>query len=357
MMFAIEDFNELLARLAFDGRKRERTWRKLAVQIRHGMSLNQCLRQMEHRAVQNRSPVSLVFRRVLESYDRGHNLGVSLTGYASAEEVMLISGGQHAGKLSDGLDLAALLLAARRGIVQSVTSALAYPCLLFGMVLTLLVVVSEVVTPKLAMVSDPQGWTGAAAAFYAVTNFVASPFGLATLIALLCVVLAALMTLPAWTGRARHFVDSVPPWSIYRLTVGSVWLFTLSTLMRSGMQLSHIMESMINSKSVSPYLRERLVAIQEHVGFGKNLGDSMNDAGFNFPDRDLIDDMRVYAALPGFGDSMHELATHWMSDGIDEVKRLARIMNIFAILIITGIVITLVASITSLQSQLLPPGV
>lgn len=352
-----EGLAEFLAQMSFGSRARERTWRKLSAQIRHGMSLSQSLQQMERRALDRRSPSALVFTRVLETYDRGHNLGVSLAGYASPEEVMLISGGQHSGRLSEGLDLAALLLASRRGIAQSVLSALAYPCLLFGMVLVLLVVVSVVVMPKLAVLSDPTSWTGAAALFHGVTDFVASPLGVATLISFLALVLAALATLPAWTGKGRYLVESLPPWSIYRLTVGTVWLFTLSTLMRAGMQLSHIMEAMINSKSVSPYLRERLVAIQEHVGLGKNLGESMYDAGFDFPDRDLIDDMRVYSGLPAFHENIHELAKEWMSDGVEQVRRRSKILNLVAIIMLTGIVVAIVVSISSLQSQLLPTGV
>ena len=355
-MFSREDLAGLLAQMSFGSSVRQRTWRKLSAQIRHGMSLNQSLQQMERRAKERRSPSALVFTRVLETYDRGYNLGVSLTGFASPEEVMLISGGQHSGRLSEGLDLAALLLASRRGIIRSVTSALAYPCLLMGLVLTLLVMVSTVVMPKLAILSDPKSWTGAAALFYAVTDFVASPLGVVALVSFLGLVLTILLTLPAWTGRGRHWVESLPPWSIYRLTVGTVWLFTLSTLMRSGMQLSHIMEAMINSKSVSPYLRERVVAIQEHIGHGKNLGDSMYDAGFGFPDTELIDDMRVYAGLPGFHDNIHELAKDWMTDGIEQIQRRSRIINLIAIILLTGIVVAIVVSMSSLQSQLLPTG-
>jgi len=356
-MLSREVLAELLAQLTFDGRARERAWRKLAAQIRHGMSLNQSLQQMERRAQDRRSPSALVFARVLETYDRGHNLGVSLTGFATPEEIMLISGGQHSGRLSEGLDLAARLLVARRGIVRSVAKALAYPCLLLGLVLVLLVVVSLVVMPKLALLSDPKDWTGAAALFHAVTDFVASPLGVVALLAFLGLVLTILLTLPVWTGKGRHTVESLPPWSIYRLTVGTVWLFTLSTLMRSGMQLSHIMEAMINSKSVSPYLRERVVAIQEHIGLGKNLGDSMHDAGFGFPDKELIDDMRVYAGLPAFHENIHELAKDWMSDGVEQIQRWSGIVNLAAIILLTGIVVAIVVSISSLQSQLLPTGV
>jgi type II secretory pathway component PulF len=346
----------LLARMSFSSVVRQRTWKKLAAQTRHGMSLDQSLRQMQNRAMLRRSASALVYTRVLEYLGLGHNLGASLTGFASPEETLLISSGQRSGKLSDGLELAANLLVARQQIIRSVAGALAYPVFLLGMCLVLLFTLSIVVMPKFAMLSNPASWHGAAALLYVVTAFVASPMGGIVLLLLIGSVATGLLTLPVWTGRLRLHVEDVPPWSIYRLTVGAVWLFTLSTLMRSGMQLSHIMENMLNSDNVSPYLRERILAMSEESGTGKNLGDAMHDCGMNFPDGELIDDLRVYAALPGFHHRMHELAKEWMHDGVELVQRQARLINMLGILTLTVMVCTLALAIGSLQSQLLPTG-
>ncbi|OLN30033.1 Type II secretion inner membrane protein (PulF) [Desulfovibrio sp. DV] len=347
---------ELLARLAFSSSVRQRTWKKLAAQARHGMSLDQSLRQMQLRATSRRSPAALVFARVLEHLGLGHNLGASLSDFVTPEEVMLISSGQRSGRFPEGLELAAGLLAARQKILGAVVSALAYPVFLFGICILLLGVVSVMVMPKFAMLSDPAKWHGAAAAFYKMTSFVASFAGAVTLLVILGLIATALLTLPIWTGRLRLYVESLPPWSIYRLTVGSVWLYTLSTLMHSGVQLSHILESMINSETVSPYLRERILAISIENGHGKNLGDSMYDCRMNFPDQELIDDLRVYAVLPGFHRQMHELATEWMHEGVELVKQQSRIMNLVGIVLITVLICILAMAIGSLQSQLLQSG-
>ncbi|EHJ48815.1 Type II secretion system F domain protein [Solidesulfovibrio carbinoliphilus subsp. oakridgensis] len=349
-------YGELLARLAFSGSVRQRVWKKLAAQTRHGMSLDQSLRQMRSRALSRRSPLSFVYTRVLEYLGLGHSLGASLTEFASSEEVMLISSGQRSGRLAEGLELAADLLAARQKIIKAVVGSLAYPVFLFGMCIVLLLVVSIMVMPKFAMLSDPRKWQGAPALFYKMTSFVASVSGTITLVVLFCLFLASIFTLPYWTGKFRLYVEKIPPWSIYRITVGSVWLYTLSTLMRSGIQLSHILESMINSDTITPYLRERIEAISLENGTGKNLGEAMYDCGLDFPDQELIDDLRVYALLPGFYRQMHQLAQGWMYDGVDLVQRQSRVMNLMGIVLITGVVSVLAVAIGSLQSQLLPTG-
>lgn len=349
-------YKEFLARLAFGSTVRQRTWKKLSAQVRHGMSLNQSLQQMQLRAVARRSPTALVYTRVLEYLGLGHNLGSSLSDFASPEEVMLISSGQRSGHLSHGLDLAAGLLVARQQILQSVFSALAYPVFLLSMFVVILLVVSFMVMPKFAMLSDPAKWHGVAATFYAMTSFVASSAGAIALVIILCLIATALITLPLWTGKFRLYVERIPPWSIYRLTVGSVWLYTLSTMMQSGIQLSHIMENMINYENITPYLRERVLAISVENGKGKNLGESMYDCEMNFPDQELIDDLRVYAILPNFHRRMHELATDWMQEGVELVKRQSRLLNLISILFITGLVCIMAMAIGSLQSQLLPTG-
>lgn len=349
-------YSLFLARLGFSASVRMRAWKKIAAQTRHGLSLEFSLRQMQQRAEAKHSPTTAVFTHILKHLGFGHNLGACLVGYASPEETMLISSGQRSGHLPEGLELAAALLSARRTILRAVTSALAYPAFLLAMCLLMLFVVSVVVMPKFAMLSDPSKWSGMASILYAATSFVTSPLGVAVLLLFLVCLITSLVTLPMWTGRFRLYVENVPPWSIYRLTVGCVWLYTVSTLMRSGLQLSNILDSMLNSEDASSYLRERISAISIEIGRGNNLGEALYNSGMNFPASEMIDDLRVFAALPGFHNRIHELAGEWMSDGVDLVKQQARIINILAIILLTGIISLVASAIGSLQSQLLPSG-
>lgn len=347
-------FDYLLARLSFGPGIRQRTWRKLAMQTNHGLNLLRAVELLRARAEQRQSPMRLVYAQVLESLSLGLDLGSSLTGFASPEEIMLISAGQRSGTLPEGLTLAAGLLAAKGTIRRAVFSALAYPVFLFSMVGVVLGVVSIMVMPQLASLSSPSSWNGPAWALYALTSFVTSPAGGVALAALLGAVAGGLAALPFWTGRTRQMADVIPPWSIYRLTVGCTWLFTVATLMRAGVQLSRILESMLDSEATTPYLRERVLAASREFGMGKNLGEALYDSGMDFPDEEIVDDLRVYAALPDFHLRMNELASEWMEDGVDRVKQQARVLNLAAFLLITVLVSLIAAAMGSLQSQLLP---
>lgn len=122
--------------------------------------------------------------------------------------------------------------------------------------------------------------------------------------------------------------------------------------MRSGMQLSHILNTMLASENTSPYLRERIQAINNQVSRGENIGEAMYLAGLDFPDRELIDDFRVYAGLPHFKDQLQDFARDWLQDGIAAIQRRARLLNILFLMLIIGQMLMIAMSVMDLQSQL-----
>lgn len=340
----------ILARLSFDSGTRIRTWKKLAIQAHYSLPLKDSLRNL--RDQQCRKSLASVFQHVLDHMGSGHNLDTALTGYASSDEIMLISAGHKAGKLPEGLRMAAELLEARRAIVGAVAGAMAYPFFLGLLASSMLGMVALYVMPELVQLSDPEQWSGFAYGLYVVSSFIGSWGGVVLLLALMSGCVGLVASLPLWTGPSRAIADKFPPWSLYRLTVGSVWLFTLATLMRAGMQLSHILTAMLASDTTSPYLRERIQAISNQVGRGDNIAEAMYLCGLDFPDRELIADFRSYAGLPQFKDQLQSLARDWLQEGIGTVRRKAMWLNIIFLLSIIGQVLLIALSVMDLQSQL-----
>jgi len=350
------DIHNFFSQISFNRSVRTRLWKKLAAQTRHGMSLDLALQQMRNRAQERHSLTTAIYQSILERLGQGHDLGTSLFGFATPEEIMLISSGQRSGKIHEGLILASNLNTARSKILKDIVSALAYPIFLIGMCILLILVVSFVVMPKFMMLSDPATWNGSAKTFYNLTTFVSSASGILFISFVIIAIIVSILTLPIWTGKIRIYFEIIPPWSIYKMLVGSVWLLTVSTLMKSGLQLNHILDNIMQSDNTSSYLKERVYAISMELGMGKNLGESLYDASMQFPDRDVIDDLIVYAALPNFYLRIYEIAEEWMESGVEIVKQQTRIINIFCILFIAGFISFIAVSISSIQSQLLPGG-
>lgn len=346
----------LSCKLAFNSAVRMRTWKKMSVQMKNGISPDESLSLLRDQAAARKSPLAALYARILSVKKSGHELGTALTGFASPEEILLISSGQSAGRLPESLLMATELLEAKKKIRAAVMGVVTYPLFLLSLCIVILLIIAVQVIPELAALSDPRKWTGMSAALYAVSNFVVSWKGIVSLLAFIALIIGVGVTLPVWTGPIRRNVDGLPPWSMYRLVTGSVWLFTVSTLMRSGLQLSHIMGDMLESSQLTPYLRERVRAIFAQTSAGKNLGDAMFECGMDFPDPEVVDELRTYAALPGFQERLFDISSQWMQGGIEAIQQKSQIFSVLCLLFIVALVCVLGISIMDMQAQMMNYG-
>lgn len=342
-----------LARSAFNDSVRVRTWKKLTAQIHFNLDLLLSITTLRDRA-KNRGSRLLAeaYGIILDRMNTGLSLGAALEGLAPAEEVLLITGGQESGQLTQTLPLCVELIEAKREILRSLAQALAYPLLLLTMLVILVVTLAVHVMPNIAMLVDPSRLTGAASIMHRWSDWVASPTGAFLGLLLFVLLILSVVSMPFWTGPLRLRVEHLPPWSFYRLVIGSVWLFTVATLMKGGMQLNHILESQLKTPSLSPWLRERVQAVHAEVGLGKGLGEALADSGMRFPDEELVEDLCMYSTLPRFHEHLHAMAHSWLHDGVATITRQAQILNGVCLASIIALLCGVALAVSSLQQQL-----
>lgn len=347
-----EDWERVFGGLFFDAPVRRRTWRKLSAQLRHGVGLEVSLLQMRNRYKVKKSPLEAVLSQILDRLHKGQAFDVAVYGFAPSEELMLLRGGVRSGRLSEALELCSDLIKARQGIIGVVAGAVAYPLVLLSVFTGMLLLLSLEVIPQLALLSNPEAWDGAAAALYHISNGIASPGGAAALALSILAFAGSLVSLPFWTGRLRLYVENVPPWSMYRLVTGTIWLFTVATLLRSGVQLNFILDDMLSNQNLRPWLKERVLAIRAEYALGKKLGQVLADTKMHFPDDEMIDDLLVYAELQEFHTQLHLLAGEWLQDGIARIDLQAKFINSICIgsifVLLTGVAV----ATGSMQQQL-----
>lgn len=343
----------LLALLFFGARERIRVWKKLQTQLRNRMRLEESLRQLQRHARESKSPLEDIYGHVLATLGEGRTLDVALEGLATPEEVMLISSAQASGRLAEGLGLAVRVLEAKSAMRKCLVANLTAPFLMFLACMAMMVIIALHVMPQLALVSDPSRWTGPSRVLHVLSTFIGSWAGAAFGVGLLLALIAVLISFPLWTGRFRRLADRALPWSIYRLTVGTVWLYTIATRMQAGHQLAQILSRMTETAS-TPYLREIVSAILRHSRHGEDFGTALRDSGMGFPSREIVDDLRVYARMPGFQDRMAEIADTWLEDGVERIRGYAQQIGVIVNLFIIGqlILISLVASTFETQLHL-----
>ena len=338
-------------KLAFNAKVRRKLWKKMALQLDHGLSFYRSLEILDQLARSKGQWISAVYEDLLANNAKGGSLAQGLAPWVSAPEIMVISAGERE-NLAQGLRLAHNLLE-QQGIIQrQVLQSTIYPLFLLVLVVALLVIIAKILIPQFLNILPETAFTGAAYALLVVSNLVASPLGLALGLGFLLLQAITFVSLPRWSGGLRKWADRFMPWSIYRQVVGASFLYTLAVLMRLGIKPRQIFAWSLANASQSPYLQERIRALDSEMALGKNLGQALEDCGYNFPSKEVIEDLIIYAELPNLEQQIEEIAREELETCGFEVKAKLKVLQISLLMLIVGLILFVLAAMASLQSAL-----
>ena len=113
-------------------------------------------------------------------------------------------------------------------------------------------------------------------------------------------------TIGIWTGPTRKAIDDCPPWSLYKMFMGITWLLSLSALIKGGVPISVALTSL--RKDSNRYLCERIDRAMDFIKNGDNLGQALSKSKLNFPDKEIVADLRIYAELGNSFGGIRKLA-------------------------------------------------
>lgn len=349
-------FNPILrawAKFTFKPTLRARLYRKLAARVEHGIRIRDTVQALQIRAAKRGSTetIAIIMADVLITLDKGEGLAQALLPWVNALECMAISAGEKAGSIDKSLRQAADSIGGASEMVKAIIFSMARPTLLFVSTIAALYYIGAWYLPEMTALATADQFTGIALSLYWFSEFALSGWFLAILAALIGLIGLMIKSLPgAGKNRFRVFLDKMPPWSIYRLVVGSSFLVTLSALLKSGIPLQ---ESIIQiNKYASPYLSTRLTAILDETRKGRNFGDALDATQYQFPDDEIIDDLVMYSTLPNFDQVLYDYGKTWMKEGIETVKVQAILLELVAFLTMSSVIAWLVVGVMQINQQI-----
>lgn len=268
----------------------------------------------------------------------GHSFSTAITKWVSEEESALIAAGEKAGNLRGAFADALSLIDTRKKMRDAVIVKGLYPFFLVITSVYLLHIISTKLVPSLESAAPPETWTGAARMMYLTSEYV-THYGLVTAVFLISSAIAIAVSLPRLTGNLRFYLDKLPPWSIYRMVTGAVLIQNIAVLIRSGVKLHDGL--LLLSANANPYLRERIDAAILGTTKGLNLGEALEAAEFDFPDREAVKFIRVLASRDGFDRGLANFSKQWIEVSIRKVQVA---MNVF--FFVTLLLVGLLAGMT-----------
>jgi type II secretory pathway component PulF len=335
----------------FNAKARERLYRKLSQLLRNGVSLDRSLAQIALiEEKRGRSATATVLRRWRNSIENGVNFGLTIAPYVPSGESLLLETGGNSGRLQEAFLNAADSVSQQRRIKSAIIGAGSYPLLLMTVLVLALVMAAYNIIPAFGEVLPVDQWRGVAGIVAAMAAGIRD-YGLYILAGMISFITLVSFSTSRWVGRTRLFVEGIMPYSIYRMWQGSSFLLSIASLMASGVKVDDNALRRLGNRA-SPYLKERISAVARQLTAGHNLGEALSRTGHNFPESEIIDDLRIYATLKGFEDNLTMITREWVGEIEGKVVGAMKILNTVALVLIAVTLGMLISSIFGVVQQI-----
>ena len=349
------DFSSISAgfvKMQFNGKVRERVYRKISSFLSNGVSLPDTLRALQRLATDDgkrpNTPQGVALREWINRVNNGESFGRAVSNWVPASDRIVIEAGEAAGGLASALDNALFIQQSGKKIRGAILAGVAYPSFLVILAIGLLVIFGVRIVPSFEEVLPREKWTGTAANMAVVADFV--HYGLLpTLIAAGVVIGTVLWSLPRWVGRLRVKADTIVPWSLYRLSMGAGFMLSVSALVKAGVKVPEILRILM--RGAPPWYHERMNETLKFVNNGQNLGDALYRTRMNFPDKETVGDLRAYAGFDNFDVTLEALGRQWVEESVDRIRAQMSVLRNLSLLVL-GVVFGVIATgIFALQQQ------
>lgn len=346
----MKDLEVWFAKRSFNGDVRNKFYKKLSSLLKNGVPAMQALEMLYSRASEqgkNRgAPLAVVIESLMHRVKSGGSLASAMREWVPTAEAMLLSAGERSGALEEAMISSIEVMDSNNRMSAAVKGGLAYPAILMAAAIGMLFLFGTKVIPEFARVASPDKWQGVAALMFTMSQLV-QVWTIPFLGGIVGFVVALTVSLSRVTGSIRVKMDSIPPWSIYRISVGSGFMISLSALVKAGVPIEKALQEL--KATSTPYLAERIQACIMGLRSGVNFGEALNRSGHKFPDQEIIDDITIYSTLGGFDKAMETVAREWLEKGVEGVQAKAKALNSAAMAFMAGVIGFLVYGMISIQ--------
>ncbi len=357
MQRAMMQFNimeEQYARLIikFSNKVRLKLYRKIASLMRNRFSLMDAL-DMLHDGASNGGknpgePLAIAIAAWGRALNNGKTFSDALKGWAPDRERLMLS----VGDVSDLEGALLNLIKVTEGstkMIRPIIGAISYPSFLAMISVLIIYAIGVYMVPPMIDAAPNTVWRGLAADLVGVSNWIKDNWLVA--FSFLPVSMAVIyFTISIWTGPIRAIFDHIPPWSLYKVFTGISWLLALSALVKGGTPVSTALRAL--RRDASRYLKERIDKTMVFVNNGDNLGQALSKTGLDFPDKEIISDLKIYSELDNFEEALDNLANEWLEESVYMIEERASVLNMVALLLIGAVVAWAVMGTFDMQDQI-----
>lgn len=330
---------------------RKKLYGKLARMLENSVPIKDALTDLKKRRLSQFSQndaQAQAFSDWVQRMGSGDNFSKALSGWVPSDEQNIISGGETSGRVSETLINLIGVLEAKTKIKSTLVKALSYPSVIFIGLCLILAVFGGFSIPMFLDAAPNIHLYGTGAFVASLTGFFYENlfliFGF-----LLVIALVFKLSLNRWVDGFRVKVDHFGPWAIFSMLQGVSWLISFSSLIQAGVPVKDALKQ--TSLYANPWLKARINAITQRIG-DFNLGEAMSRTGYNFPDKEVINDLATYSQYSGFDQALKSIADEWLIESLESIEATVKILNYTGLILGAAVIILLGLGMASIGSQI-----
>jgi type II secretory pathway component PulF len=338
----------LLKNLVLTHERRINLYTNLQMITESGVSLTETTRLLAAKIRKHmpHSFVPYILDDWLKTMAKGKTFYQALAPWVPDWEMLLLRAGGSA-QISHMLKYVAQLSNNIIRLKKGLSSALRYPMLAFLMLCALLGVFTYYVIPNLKTFMAPEKWPPITKNLYILTSFISNHLFFMIFMAVVIVAGTVWSMSNLRAGLLRNFLNRIPPWSIYKQFQSSIFLLSLSSLLRSGISFGHAIETI---RSGSPrYISSVLIMMQAKLQAGKKTGEALQSELF---DPETLVNLEVYADTDKLEEGIFVLAEDQLEKQIERLAATAKLLGNAVLLIVVGFIIWNYMALIALQSSI-----
>jgi len=253
----------------------------------------------------------------------------AIRGWATENEALLIQSGEISGRLVDAMENAISTTEAASTAIKTVRGKMAYPVILVAILFAMAYMFATKIVPEFEKLSPPSQWPTNAQDLYNISAFIREDW--ATLI--LGIIGGAFVIsyiMKNVGGPIRQHIDKLPIFNMYRSFQSSLFLVSLASMMKSGVDIEKSLFDI--RKNASPYLKHELNKVYKRMDDGLSPGEAFDTPFF---DEETRVDIGIYANSKNIGDSIEVIGKSAIKNGVEKISAAADIVKF---LLMMGIV-------------------
>jgi len=353
------------ARWAFRGSVRSRFYRHLIAQTSNDVQIVDCLKSYHSRLERSglRDATS-VLGATITAMQNGFTLDEALKPWIPYNEYGVLVSGVAANALAASLTRLLTTQERTRALIGQIRSAFSLPAGNLSVAFAFMYFIGKSILPVVQSLVSKDRADSLVRGLYTLGAF-ATGWGLPTALVLSAAFITLIIwSLPRWTGLLRVRFEKVFPWSFYRDTQGFLWLMGYSSLLAAGTKELTALGTQLTA--ATPWLAERLRAIRSLMQGGLLLpvalkvaapagkGETPASSGltFDFPSRDMVDDIESLHGFADFPERIERVAEQWSDEMIARTHLITKILGLAANLVTYSLIIYIIYACNDLQASL-----